>query len=69
MPTISRAFAWSLMVSWTQRETNLRCFFWVWGDWSEGVEIYITPPKTNMTIMENPPFEDVFPIEPWGFSS
>ncbi len=28
--------------------------------------IVITPPKTNMT-MENPPFEDVFPIEIWDF--
>ena len=26
------------------------------------------PPKTNMT-MENPPFEDVFPIENGGFSN
>ena len=26
----------------------------------------VPPPKTNMT-MENPPFEDVFPIENWYF--
>ena len=27
-----------------------------------------TPPKNNMT-MENPPFQDVFPIATWGFSN
>ena len=28
-----------------------------------------TPLKTNMTMKKNPPFEDVFPIEQWGYFS
>ena len=28
-----------------------------------------TPLKTNMTMKKNPPFEDVFPIEKWGYVS
>ena len=33
---------------------------------ARGMDLKFTPQKTTMT-MENPPFEDAFPIENWDF--
>ena len=35
----------------------------------ESLKAYPPPPKIDSMTMENPPFEDVFPIETWEFSN
>ena len=47
---------------------HISTIFYLFNELTQKFFLKVTPLKTNMT-MENPPFEDVFPIEHGGFSS